>query len=799
MTWNRMLRSGGWTKTLAVLSLTLAIGANSAIFSLVSAVLLRPLPYPHARRLVTIALQGPGLFGTQTSMQDLRAWRSERGVFSAVAGYGWQVQQALTTPRGGLRLANGIEATPGLLRLFGVDLQAGRGFLASDFAPAAAPVMLAAPAVERQFNRAAQIGGELRLGAANYRVVGILPPGFRMPNGQQPDYIVPAAPANGSPGTIIARLAPGETLEGARAAIAVYAARHRGSGGMPLEATVKPLDQSVRQGSQRVLLMLWGAVGLLFLIACANVASLYSARASERRREFAVKAALGASRGRIAMESLRECLAVGLAAAAGGAMLGWAGLRAIWANTPPHLRELASPVLGGGGILRLSGAALGYAVGLGILAGLLFGLAPMMAACGADPARELQSDEAHTIGDRRGRRVRRSLVIAEFALALPLALAGILLFQGLTQLRQAPAGFTSRHVLGLQVYLPPGEYPPKAAGAYVRAGLEKLRALPGVRSAAMIEPLPFAGMGISLNFFWYGNQKASPPGAATFGHGARASRAVTTRLLVAGPGLFRTLGIHVVRGRGFVPGDGQGRAAIVDERLARLYWRGEDPIGQSLGRFHVVGVIPHVALQRVGNTPEPEVFVRPATAAQIMPIPIVGFVLRTRLPPSALKQEAVRALLAVNPAIPPQAVYSLRSRMYASLAGPRFRTFLLALFAALAAALAALGMHGVLAFAVARRRRELALRQALGATAGDVAVVVLREAMVLACAGLGAGAVAALGLERLIGNSIFGLPSLNGGVFATGLIGLALLAAAGAYASVRRAMRSDPWESLRRE
>lgn len=794
----RWRRSPGWALA-AVLSLAVAIGANTAIFSLADAVLLRPLPYPQARRLVSVAWQQPGPLGGSPSLQDLRAWRADRNVFSAVAGYEWQMQQALMADNGGLRLAGGVRVTRGLLSLLGAEPQAGRGFVASDFASGAAPVMLIAPAVERQFGRAAQIGGELNLGGRSYRIIGILPPGFQLPDGQQPDYVLPLRrPAVLSSVSVstVARLAPGATPAQARAAMAVYAASHGGRTARHPRVEVLPLRQAVTQGSRPMLLMLWGAVGLLLLIACANLASLFSAQATERRREWALEGALGASRGRVAAAAMGECLAVGVIAGASGAALGGAGLRAIWSAAPPSLRQLASAGLTGNGI-PLNGAALAYAVGLGILASLLFGMAPVLAARGADPARELQSGDGHITGDRRGRRLRRALVIAEFALALPLAVAGVLLFRGLTQLRHTPTGFKPRHVLGLQVYLPPNEYPPKKAAAFVRTAVEKLGALPGVESAAMIKPLPFSGMAMSISITWY-QGKGPKPGEASSGRGAPASKRLAMAAISAGAHAFRTLGIHVLRGRGFLPGDAQSHAAIVDERLARAYWRGKNPVGAELGPFHVVGVVRHVELTRVGEKPPLELFV-PAAAPILSHFPIPGFILRTRLPAATLKLAAVRALLAINPDLPPQAVHSLRRQMYASLAGPRFRTFLLALFAALAALLAALGVHGVLAFAVARRRRELALRRALGASGGDVAGIILREGLALAAAGLGLGMLATVGLERLIGHSIFGLPPLHFGVSAAALIALALLAVAGAYASARRAAHEEPWAALRRD
>ncbi|MGH9535412.1 MAG: FtsX-like permease family protein [Terriglobales bacterium] len=784
----RWRRSPGWALA-AVLSLALAIGANTAIFSVADAVLLRPLRYPQSERLVSLGLAGPFAYPPGPSLANLNAWRADRRVFSAVAGYQWQIEQPLMATRGALRLAHGVQVTPGLLSLLGAEPQAGRGFFATDFTPGAARIMLIAPEVQRQIGRGAQIGEELNVGGASYHIIGILPPGFRMPNGERPDYVLPlprpAVPANVGVGTAIARLAPGADLAQARAAMAVYAARRK-LAARHLRVAVAPLHRSVTQRSRPVLLMLWGAVGLLFLIACANLASLFSAQASEQRREWALQAALGASGGRVAGAAFGECLAIGLAASGLGLAVGWAGVRAIWAWAPPSLRQLA----GASGI-GLVGGAWVYAIGLGLLASLLFGMAPVLAARDADPARELQSGDGHVTGDRRGRRLRRALVLAEFALALPLAVAGVLLFQGLVQLRSVPPGFNPRHLLGLQVYLPPAAYPPKKAAAYARAALQKLGALPGVESAALIKPLPFSGMGLGLQITWYGG-KARKPGAA-----APPTKMLSVAAIDAGRHAFRTLGVHLLRGRGFLPGDARSHAAIVDERLAHIYWRGKNPIGAKLAMFHIVGVVQHVELTRVGEKPQLELFLPAAT--RYFNFPILGFVLRTRLPAAALKLAAVRALLAINPTVPPQAVHSLRHQMYASLAGPRFRTFLLALFAALAALLAALGVHGVLAFALARRRRELALRRALGASAGRVAGMMVREGMALAAGGLALGAFATIGFEQLIGHAIFGLPPLHGGVLAAAVAGLAALALGGCYASARRAAGEEPWAALRRE
>ena len=778
-------------------TLALGIGAATAVFSVTDAVLIRPLPYPEPERLVVVqALAGGREVGT--SEPEFLDFRAATTVFEGLAA----VAPTSTLLQSGGR-AERLEAagvSRELFSILGVAPALGRVFDESEDSPGGDRVVILSHGLWRSAfgGQGEVLGRGIRLGAELHRIIGIMPPGFSFPSDETrlwtPLRIDEAAPwdRNNHYLGVVGRLRPEVGLE--EAGDRVGALFRRGLETYPdMYPTEEPYDVEVRSlhehqvGAARpALLALFGAVLLLLLIACANVAHLLLGRAAARGEEVGLRAALGASRPALLRQFLVEGAAVSLLGGLAGAGAAWLGLRGLLALYPealPRAREAA-----------LDARALGAATLLTLFAALLFGLAPAL-----HGLREgLRSRLVRSAGSGRGRRLH---VASQNALAAVLFVGAMLLIRSFAALLSVDPGFRWDRTLTATVHLPALDYPepPQVAAAY-RELLDEVRALPGVGEAGAVWDLPTVGGAGSSS--WSLVVEGRP--AASVSEAPNHSPQFVT------PGAFETLGIELVRGRPFDDGDLPGRrfVAIVNETMARALWPGEDPLGKRFRMFPegnpwltVVGVVEDVRQRGVAEDPVGEMYFphRQSFEGAYTSPREMTLVVRHTIDPAALAP----ALRRIAESLPgPPAVFDVRSLDQVrslGLARERFLVALFGLFSAAALALAAVGVYGVLAWEVARGRRELGVRMALGAAPARLRGAVLRRGLGPSLAGLAVGLGAALALGRLLSGLLYGVEPWDPASFATVAITLTLVAAAASLLPARSAARTDPAAVLRGE
>ncbi len=793
----RSLRRNPGFALAAILTLALGIGATTAVFSVVRGVLLEPPPYPRPDRVVTIweTHAGRGVTRGIVAPANFAAWRDRQRSFAHVG---------LIEPT---RLGVVVDGLPAEVRALRVSSEA---FAALAVRPALGRLYTAAEDLRgeddvvvlshefwrtRLGGRPDVVGTALDTVDGPRTIVGVMPAGFAI-EGWQAVCFVPygwtleellAAPGRGySHG--VARLRDGVSLAQARDEMRAIARRlervapERNAG---WSAAVVPIQRVTVEGVAPVLWVLAGAVVLVLLVACVNIANLLLARGTARGRELGLRAALGAERRRLLRQMLTE--SVLLAVCGGLAGLGLAvalqrGLVALAAEriAPAQLDRVA-----------LDAGAVAFALAVALGAGVLFGLLPaLLASAGARDANAARND-----GGRGARRGLSGLVVAEVALSLVLLAGAGLLVRSLLRLQDVDPGFRAAGVLTARVGLPAARYPDGAAvTAFLDRALDRIRALPGVRDAAGISFLPFGGPGIATGFH---RLDAPPP---TAGEEATADvRPVT-------PGYFRTLGIPRLAGRDFTAADGADAApvAVVSAELVRTAFPGEDPLGR---RIHVaVGPAEGVVARIVGVVGDSKFSALDATTRPAVYLPqaqlsfgLLSFVVRTDGDPLALAGDLGAAVREIDPALPVADVAPLDRVVGETLARPRAVSAVLSAFALLALLLAAVGVYGVMAYSVARRTREIAVRMALGATAGSVLGRVLGEALRLVLAGVAAGLLAAAALTRLLGRLLFETAPLDAPTFAGTALVLLAVAALAAYLPARRGARVAPARALRAE
>jgi putative ABC transport system permease protein len=781
----------------AVLTLALGIAAATVVASAVHGVLLRPLPFPSADRLLQVFETPRDRATGEVEPRGYFAWqnyadvRDEVGSFAAVAA--WQYyDKTLTGTDSAQRLA-GRMVTPEFFTVFGVAPQLGRAFTAAEAREGSQQVAILSDGVWRGAFGAdpAILGRSVRLDGASYTVVGVMPPGFDFPYGAQ--LWMPLVPFLGEHGEgarrfhryrVVGRLAPGTTREEAGAELATLAQRlaaelpdTNGDDGLRAE----PLADVVVGEARPALAALAGAVVCLLLIVCANLASLLLGRAAGRGREIAVRAALGARRGRIVRQLLAESL---LLAAAGGllgvllASWGVDGFKALVGDALPRLDQV-----------RLDGPAVAFGLAAAALTGLLFGLAPALQLSRPGAPGLLAGAGRSATGDRDAGRLRRLLVVAEITLAVVLAVGATLLIRSFERLAGADTGVDTADLLTLDVALPEAGYAdPARATAFYDDLLERLQALPRVRSAAAALIAPLAGNAWG-NYLYIEGRPLPEAERPTVGY------AVVT------PGYFRTAGIRLAEGRELAAGDrGDRLGVVVNRTLAERYWPGESAVGRRI-RFRedgpwatIVGVAADVP-PRIGETAPATAYVPPA----MEPLLAMTLLVRTDGSPTAVVPE-IRALLRdLDPDVPVTAVATLDELVADSIAQPRTTTAILSLFALAALALAALGVYGVLAYLVSRRIRELGIRSAVGARPRDLLWLVLREGTGLALAGVALGIAGALAAGRLLSGLLYGVTPTDPLAFGTVAVLALATALLAAWLPARRAAQADPVAALRGE
>jgi predicted permease len=799
----RMLRKNPGFTAVAVLTLALGIGANTAIFSVVYAVLLKPLPFTNPDQLFTAfqANTKQGIAETGCSYPNFEEWRAQNHVFSEMAGI---VGHQLTlTGRGEPSVVNTSVVTPELFALLDVKPLAGRIFFPQDGKQGAAPVALVSEDLWRgRFGADPKMTGtSINLDKRPFTVIGIIPAAFRSPffNTKQEVWIPLAQdplfntlmPQRGSHFLpAIGRLKPGVSVVQAQAEMDAISGRLAGE--FPAENTgwtirLVPLQKEIVGDVRTELLVLLGAVVLVLLIACANIANLLLTRATSRSKEIAVRTALGAGRVRIIRQLLSETAVLGLLGGAVGIALAYWGVEALSSLLPSNLPQM-NPI-------RVDYFVLGFALLLSAIAGVAFGLVPAMFAANADIQNTLR--EGARSGESRNRRRARSfLAVAEISLAMVLLVTAGLLLRSFARLTSVSPGFDAQQLVKVDISLPQFQYSrPQQWATFSEELLRRIQSDPGFEDSAVVVPRPLADNNITLPFDIVGNPPLS----------AGVSR--TADYVSVSPHYFRVMGIPLLAGRAFNQHDTSSapRVSIISEAMARLYFPNQDPLGKQItfgyppgsggSMREIVGIVGNVRDVALGQNPGAIMYVPFAQA----PFWGANLVVKSSLSTSSVAAAIWQEVQRMDKDLPVTDVRKMPDLIDASVAQPRFRMFLLGLFAVMALILAATGIFGVISYSVSRRTNEIGIRLALGASRNTILGMILRETLVLAFAGLALGLPCALAASHLVVHMLFGVSANDPTTLAAVAFGLASVAALAGYVPARRAMRVEPMVALRYE
>ncbi len=807
-----LLKQPGFT-LIATLTLALGIGANTAIFSVVNSVLLNPLPYEEAGRLVMVwdnnaelnrLHEGP----SPGNYQDLRG---VSGVFESSAA--WYVTARTLTGEQDAEQAQCALVTPDFFTTLRAQAASGRVFsaaetegssmtLATQYAAGDRTVVISDALWRRRFGASPDIvGSAVTINGTDWRILGVMPPQFALPD-REVDLWAPwdisrtYAPrfADGPPRDfrflkIVARLQPGVTLEQAQARLAAFSAglaeRHpRENKGWQLQAT--PMLEEQVGKTRPLLLLLMSAVAMVLLIACANVAGLWLTRAAGRRREVAVRSALGATRARLVRQWLTESLLLALAGGAFGLALARYGLTALLRLAPEGIPRLDE--------VTIDRRVLLFTLAVTALTGLLTGLFPAWRNARTELAATLKDGGEKGAVGGASQRFRHALVVAEIALALMLVVGAGLLTRGFARLIAVEPGFETRNLLTMHISLNGQTYGQGKAAIYYQQLLERLRALPGVVSAAAVTTLPMSRAGTDFERPYWRAGEPEPSAAAD-----------NVSVRMATPEYFPTLGIPLLAGRNFTAQDRAETPAviIVSESFARKVWPGASAVGKQLmldytrGKYayEVVGVTRDIRYYGLKSRPQAEVFIPHAQNAYLP----MNVVVRTVADPLQLAGAARQVTRDLDAAQPVSQVNTMERLIERSVAPDRFALALSGLLAALALLLSNVGIYGVLSYTVAARTHEIGVRMALGATARDVLRMALAQGMRLTLAGIAIGLLAAWAMTRLMEPLLFGVGATDPLTFFGGAFLLSVVALLACYIPARRATRVDPLVALRHE
>jgi predicted permease len=790
----QLAKNPGFT-AVAVLTLALGIGANTAIFSIVDGVLLKPLPYEQPGRLVQVwEAPGPGKRNSSSPGAFLD-WKEHSTIFE-----GLSIRQNTDLNLTGIPLPERVSGLA--MSAAGLEILRARPLLGRTFAPDEDEpgkdkvVVLTYGFWKRRFGGETNIVGRtIQLHDQSYSVIGVLPPHF-LP-WDNVEFVIPSGIAPGEVNQrsahwleVIGRLKPGITIEQARTEMNALATRLK-----PLYPASKkdwgvaiiPLHEQITGEIKPVLLVLLGAVGFILLIACANVANLLLAKGSGRQKEMAIRAALGASRSRVVRQLLTESMLLSVIGASLGVLL------ASWSVST--LSRLTSVNLPRAQEVGLDLRVLGFAVLVCVLAGVAFGLVPALQVSRPDLNDALRSGIRSSATGARSR-VRSALIISEVALSLILLAGAGLLLNSFIRLSKVPPGVDTRNALTMQISVAEKKYPDGERRAlFLQQVLERISGLPGVEAAGAIGTRPLAGWSPSSSFTVIGR-----PGQPTTGH--------NTDFDFCTPDYFRAAGIPLLKGRAFRQQDGVGapNVVIVSDALAREHFPNEEPLGKRIhlevftGKiddgWEIVGVVGDIRQRGLGEKPRPCVY-RPSA------FNFLGtggnLVIRTSIAPLAITESVRKAILEIDPSLPVAEVRTMEEVVAASVAQRKFILTMLGGFSAVAMLLAAIGLYGVIAFAVSQRTREIGIRIALGARRDDVLGLILGQGMKLAGIGVVLGIVGALGLTRVLASLLYEVKPTD----PVTLIGVSLVlltvALAASWLPARRAMNVDPMEALRCE
>jgi putative ABC transport system permease protein len=798
----RMLAKNAGFTTVALLTLALGIGANTLIFSVVNAAILNPLPFRDANRLVTLWATSPtiGFSGPGTLTDpDYMEWRTQNRVFSEIAAFRGQPSN-LTGVGEPLRLT-GVAVSPSFLRVLEVDPSLGRAFASEEDSVGRNHVALLSDRLWRNRFGAdpRAVGRSIKLDGEFYTVIGVMPAGFGFPN--ESDVWIPltlASDAHNATLQVVARLKPAVSIERARSDVALIGQRrpHR-AGDWKWHLTLVPLTRAAASDVRTPLLVLFAAVGLVLLIACANVANLFLARATARQREISIRKALGASRMRVIRQMLTESIMVAVFGGALGLVLAGLGQGLVARAASLLPRSLASS--SEAAHIASTGVdvwVLGFTLAISVLTAVLFGLAPAVRTSRSELNDRLK--EAR-LGSAPGRGyLRDGLVVAEVALALILLVGAGLLIRSFLGLMKVDPGFSPEKVLTLNISLPDSRYGgARPMIAFEQQTLNRLSALPGVKSAGGVFGLPLGSAAVAGDFTVEG-QPAPAPGSQPF---------IAAKRVIGGQ-YFKAISIPLLKGRYFDEHDSEiaPHAVIVSQDLARHFW----PRGNAIGRrlkpgfsddawCTVVGVVGDTKQYSLGEMSPPSLYLPYPQAPAPFLMQDITFVLLTYSDPLTIVAAARSAVQAIDPDLPVFDVATMEQLVYRSASAPRFNTALLGIFAGLALILATVGVYGVMSYTVLQRSHEIGVRMALGAEAGDIARQVVRQGMLLAAGGTAAGLAGAWMVTRFLSSLLFGVRPTDAASFA--LVPLLVLAVAllACLVPARRAARVDPMVALRYE
>jgi predicted permease len=798
----QLYNNSGFALT-AILTLALGIGATTAIFSLVNTVLLRPLPFPHQDRLMWLAQQDhslPGVAPEALSYPDYFDWRAQNHTFNGMASYA----------AGGVTLLSGGESqrldaqtvSSNFFQVLGVAPMLGRDLLWDDEKAGHRSVMLSYSLWQSTFGAAKNIAGSsITMDGLSYTVAGVMPRGFQFPlDNPGPALWVSIADdvegkKTGQRGfdvlSIIGRLNAGVSVEQAKSDLSIIAGNlareYPDTNKQYTTALVEPELQNLTGDTRPALRVLFGAVTLVLLIVCANVAGLLLARSSRRSAEFALRAAIGASRAAIVRQLLVESVTLSLCGGAAGVALAYGLVHAAVKLMPLDVPRMQNA--------SIDGSVLLFDLAISLLTGLLFGVLPAWRMSRSAPAQALRDGSRSVAGARGQNRVQNALVIAQTAIGLVLLVSSGLFIRSFVRILNVDPGFDPKHVLTARIRVPFNTLSHEQRLHFHQQLIARLSSLPGVQSASAGWPLPMSNSNVHISFNIQGRPIAK---------GDEPSEALS----VVMPGYFETMRIPVVAGRTFGEQDGLRGAPtiIVNQAFANKYFRGENPLGRHIqvrlgdDVFNspireIVGVVGDIKFKDLTTNPEPQYFLPFAQAV----ITNLYFTIRSGGDPMALQAAFRAAVRDMDKSVPVYQVSTLEDYLSKSAAQPRFQTFLLTCFAAIALILAAIGLYGLLSYMVAQRTLEIGLRMALGAQRSDVLGMIVRRGLTLALIGVGTGLAISAVITRLLSGMLYNIQPTDPVTFAATAGLLLLVSVAASCVPAYRAAQLDPMKTLREQ